>query len=110
MATVNKTSVRVVTRLIEIGKDGQLGGIIALGLQHIINCSNSQRGIQITIQSIHKAFFQLIEGFLIHFTLILEGCDLGDQLVVSSDRIIEIFPAEDQIAAVVAYRGSGSAD
>ena len=89
--------------LIVAVQNGQLGGVIGLGLQGIIQSSDAHGGVQIIAHLLQELLLVLLEDGLIHGAILrIQGGDLGDQLAVGGCGVVQILPGEYQSLAVVA--------
>src|SRR5699024_284258 len=89
--------------LVKVGNQRQLGGIVGLGLEGIVDGGNGKGGIEIVAQRGNKLLLAGVEGGLIHFLAAVgvEGGDLGHQLAVGHHGVVQVFIGEDQVAPVV---------
>jgi len=91
--------------LVEIIKDEQLRRVVGLVFEHVVQCCNRKRGIQIIAERGVEFLAQCGHGSLVDLAVAgLQRSDFRQQLLIRSGSIVKVFPCEDQIAAVVALQ------
>ena len=88
--------------LVEIVQHEQLSGVVRLVLEHVVERGDGQRGIEVVAESGVEFLTQGRDGGLVDLAVAwLQGGDLGQELLVGPGCVVEVFPREDQIAAVM---------